>query len=82
MRWLCHLLVSLLTLNQVMLSGIGDAQYLTSKGVKPLVDLPAVGQNLHVNHEPYTCRDIVPDSACLGSQLPRELLASELERYS
>ena len=30
----------------VMLSGIGDAEHLSSMGVEPLVNLPAVGQNL------------------------------------
>ncbi|RPD62462.1 alcohol oxidase [Lentinus tigrinus ALCF2SS1-7] len=30
----------------LMLSGIGDAAHLSSMGIKPLVDLPAVGQNL------------------------------------
>ncbi|KAI0720536.1 alcohol oxidase [Cerioporus squamosus] len=31
----------------LMLSGIGDAGSLSAMGVRPLVDLPAVGQNLH-----------------------------------
>ncbi|RPD62463.1 alcohol oxidase [Lentinus tigrinus ALCF2SS1-7] len=38
---------SIKTPHILMLSGIGDAAYLTSKGVKPLVDLPSVGKNLH-----------------------------------
>ncbi len=33
----------------VFLSGIGDAGYLSSLGIESLVDLPAVGQNLHVS---------------------------------
>ena len=32
-----------------MLSGIGDAEYLSSMGIKTIVDLPAVGKNLHVS---------------------------------
>ena len=35
-----------------MLSGIGDATQLKSIGIEPLVDLPAVGQNLQVQQCP------------------------------
>ncbi|KAI0770378.1 alcohol oxidase [Fomes fomentarius] len=38
---------SLNTPQILFLSGIGDAEYLSSLGIKSLVDLPAVGQNLH-----------------------------------
>ncbi|OQR79211.1 glucose dehydrogenase-like [Tropilaelaps mercedesae] len=33
----------------MMVSGIGPAKHLQSKGIKPIVDLPGVGRNLH-NH--------------------------------
>ncbi|RDX53362.1 alcohol oxidase [Lentinus brumalis] len=38
---------SIKTPHILLLSGIGDAAYLSSMGIKPLVDLPAVGHNLH-----------------------------------
>ncbi|EJF63363.1 alcohol oxidase [Dichomitus squalens LYAD-421 SS1] len=37
---------SLKTPHILMLSGIGDAAHLTALGIKPVVNLPAVGQNL------------------------------------
>ncbi|TFK91942.1 GMC oxidoreductase [Polyporus arcularius HHB13444] len=38
---------SIKTPHILLLSGIGDASYLSSMGIQPLVDLPAVGRNLH-----------------------------------
>ncbi|KAI1790122.1 alcohol oxidase [Ganoderma leucocontextum] len=38
---------SLKTPHILMLSGIGEAAYLESMGIKPIVNLPAVGKNLH-----------------------------------
>ncbi|KAM5534951.1 hypothetical protein V8D89_011324 [Ganoderma adspersum] len=38
---------SLKTPHILMLSGIGDATDLKSVGIKPIVDLPAIGKNLH-----------------------------------
>ena len=37
----------------LQLSGIGEAQHLKSVGVKPIVDLPAVGENLQDHLEVY-----------------------------
>ena len=38
-----------LTMFPVLLSGIGDPGHLSLFGIETLVDLPAVGQNLHVS---------------------------------
>jgi choline dehydrogenase len=35
----------------LMLSGIGDPEHLQSKGIKPIVNLPGVGKNLHDRYE-------------------------------
>ena len=47
-----------------MLSGIGDAAYLASLGIKTIVDLPAVGKNLHVSAY-YLFLIFVPDISLL-----------------
>ncbi|KXN64812.1 alcohol oxidase, partial [Conidiobolus coronatus NRRL 28638] len=35
----------------LMLSGIGDTEHLRQKGIKPLINLPGVGKNLHDRYE-------------------------------
>jgi choline dehydrogenase len=66
----------------LMLSGIGDADHLRSMGVKPLLDLKGVGQNLHdhVNLPvAVACPQPVSDYKYLSS--PIELAKVGLQYY-
>jgi choline dehydrogenase-like flavoprotein len=42
----------------LMLSGIGPARHLTSLGIKPAIDLPGVGQNLHDHLDIFMMYDV------------------------
>jgi choline dehydrogenase-like flavoprotein len=60
----------------LMLSGIGPAQHLASLGIKPVVDLPGVGQNLHDHLDifmMYNVKDI--ESYDAYKKLSRQMLA-------
>ncbi|KAI0712253.1 alcohol oxidase [Earliella scabrosa] len=61
----------------LMLSGIGDASYLSSMGINPLIDLPAVGQNLQ--DHPFLGISWVANSNNTGDNVRiNSTLASEL----
>lgn len=61
-----------------MLSGIGDAQELSSLGIESIVDLPFVGQNLQASYM-LSFTSIVVTYFPAGPCVPHYVLVRQLE---
>ena len=61
-----------------MLSGIGDAQELSSLGIESIVDLPFVGQNLQASYM-LSFTSIVVTYFSIGPCVPHYVLVRQLE---